>query len=159
MSWRGLALRSKVKSQRNDLEVILDTSFILPTLGIEVEKEIYAALRALRGKKIYYIEEGLLEALWAILRILGKIPISVIERGVEIIRRDYTLLKPSGKAIIEAMKIYDLGHRDYIDALYYTSALYYGIKWLTIDRTFIKFLRKHKYRIEDVIITPVDLIQ
>ncbi|WP_147299927.1 hypothetical protein [Pyrobaculum aerophilum] len=30
------------------------------------------------------------------------------------------------------MKIYRLGHRDYIDSLHYTTALYHGVKWLTL---------------------------
>ena len=150
-------LKSRVRSQRNNLEVLLDTSFILPTFGVEVEEEVYVALRNLKGEKIYYLEGGLLEALWVVLRVLDKIPIDIVEKGVEVIRRDYILLEPSGKAIIEAMKIYDLGHRDYIDTLHYTTALHYDVKWLTIDKTFIEFLRKNEYRVEDIVITPEDI--
>ncbi|AAL62830.1 MAG: hypothetical protein QW680_01235 [Pyrobaculum sp.] len=66
---------------------------------------------------------------------------SVIEEGL--IRRYYELLKPSGKAVIEAVKIYRLGHRDYIDSLHCTTALYHGVKWLTLDRKLMEFLKKH----------------
>jgi len=139
------------------MEILLDTSFLLPTLGVDVEERVYRALKSLRKAELYYLEEGLLEAIWLILKFLDKIPEDVIEEGVEAIRRDYQVLKPPGRAVIDAIKIYRLGHRDYIDALYYTTALYHNVKWLTIDETFIDFLQRHGYKVKDLIMVPKEI--
>ena len=77
-----------------------------------------------------------------------------VELGVRAIRRTYNLLTPSPNALIEAAKIYRTGHRDYIDALHYTTAKTEDIPLLTIDHTFIGFLEQHGYRVEYSIYTP-----
>jgi len=60
-------LRSKASAPR----VLLDTSFILPTLGIDVGEEILEGLRRLDEvkAKIYYSPLSVLEALWVASRL------------------------------------------------------------------------------------------
>ena len=144
------------------LRILLDTSFLLPTLGIGVEEATYRALKTLksmRNTELYYLEEGLMEAIWVVIRFLDKIPLEVIEKGVEAIRRDYKVLYPDGRIIVEALKIYKLGHKDIIDALYYTTAKATNIKWLTIDKYFISFLEKQGYNVKEAILTPEKLVK
>jgi hypothetical protein len=42
--------------------------------------------------------------------------------GLEAIKRTYKVVDPPPEAYVEAAKIYQGGHRDYIDALHYTVA-------------------------------------
>ncbi|PCN50910.1 hypothetical protein B6U99_01895 [Candidatus Geothermarchaeota archaeon ex4572_27] len=60
----------------------------------------------------------------------------------------------SEEAYIKAIDIYRKGHHDYIDALYYVSAISENMWFLTIDLNFIDFLRKHRYRVDGVVLTP-----
>ncbi len=95
-----------------------------------------------------------MEALW---RALKLIPIGRLHRvklGIKAIKSTYHLLEPPPEAYVEAMKICHEGHRDYIDALHYATAKVTNIPWLTVDETFIEFLRKHGYPIKGIVVTP-----
>ncbi len=143
-----------MKSRR--YKILLDTSFLLPTLGVDVEKEVYEVMGFLRKFETYYLEVGLIEAFWVVIRKVDRKDMDVVEEGLKAIRKTYKLLKPPIEAYIEAVKIYDLGHRDFIDAIHYTTALHTGIKWLTIDKTFVNFLNEHNLR-KDVVLLPENL--
>ena len=137
--------------------IIIDTTFLLPALGISVEEEAEEVIPLFRKLNVYYLEVGLLEAMWKIIKI---IPIDKLERvrlGLEAIRRTYSLLSPSAKALVEALLIYRKGHRDYIDALHYTAAKDTGIPLLTIDYEFIEFLVEHGYETRGVVLIPKEL--
>ena len=134
--------------------VLVDTSFLLPTLGIEVEEDVMRALNALRRLTVYYLEEGLLEALWKVLKLVPPSRLRRVELGVKAIRRTYRLLAPPAEAFTLAARIYHEGHRDYIDALYYAAARATGIPLLTIDRAFTRFLRARGYPVEGLVYTP-----
>jgi len=53
---------------RGGLRVILDTSFLLPFLGIRTDEPVMEALPRLRGHELYYSELSVLEALWKIVK-------------------------------------------------------------------------------------------
>ena len=143
-----------MKSRR--YKILLDTSFLLPTLGVDVEKEVYEVMGVLRKFETYYLEVGLIEAFWVVIRKVDRKDMDVVEEGLKAIRKTYKLLKTPIEAYIKAVKIYDLGHRDFIDAIHYTTALHTGIKWLTIDKTFVNFLNEHDLR-KDVVLLPENL--
>ena len=151
-------LRGRESILGNNSSILLDTSFLLPTLGIDVEDDVYRALELLKKTNLFYLEAGLLEALWVAIRFSEKIPLKTIEEGIEAIRRDYILIHPSGKSFADALMIYKLGHRDFIDALHYTTALNHNIKLLTIDKQFINFLKQNNYKLEGIVLTPKDLL-
>ncbi len=44
-------------------KLLVDTTFLLPTLGIEVEEEAMKVIPFFRRFEVYYLEVGLLEAL------------------------------------------------------------------------------------------------
>lgn len=149
-----------LKSKRNISErtkILIDTSFILPALGIDVEDEIYRTISHFRQLDIYYIEIEILEAMWKILKIVDRTKLSRILLGLESIKRTYKLIEPPSNVYIDAIKIYDKGHKDYIDALLYATAKNLNIPLLTMDYPFIEFLEKNNYEIKNVIITPKDL--
>ena len=143
-------------SEKN--EILIDTTFLLPALGINVEKEAMEAIKYFHKVKVYYLEEGLLEAMWKILKMITEEKIRRVIIGIEAIRKTYTLLIPPPKAFIDAIKIYYKGHKDYIDAIHYTTALHKQKLFLTIDYEFIDFLKKNNYKVNNVIITPNEFI-
>ncbi len=137
--------------------ILIDTSFLLPALGIEVEKEVMDVIPLFRKLDVYYLEASLLEALWKSLKLIPRDKLSRIEIGIEAIRKTYKLLTPTATAYIEAMKIYYMGYRDFIDALNYASAKLSNMMFLTIDYSFIDFLEKHGYTVKGVVVTPREL--
>jgi len=133
--------------------VLVDTSFLLPALGFEIEPEAMGIIRFFRKVNIYYIEAGLMEAVWKILRhVKNNRELMIAKLGIESIRNTYTLVNPPSEAYIEAIKIYNQGHKDLIDSLHYATAKTLGLIWLTIDYDFIKFLRRHNYPVDGIII-------
>ncbi len=142
------------RSIREKPSILIDTTFLLPALGVSVEKEAEEVIPYFRELNVYYLEVGLLEAMWKIMKVVPQDKLRRVKIGIEAIRNTYKLLEPPAKAYIEAIEIYYKGHKDYIDALYYATAKNTNIPLLTIDYVLIEFLRKHNYEIEGVILTP-----
>ena len=138
-------------------KILVDTTFILPALGIEVEEEAMSIIPLFRKFNIYYLEVSILEAMWKIIKLVPTDKLNRVRMGLHAIRSTYYLLKPSPEAYMDAITIYREGHRDYIDALHYTSAKTEGMPLLTIDYEFIDFLKGHGYQVDGIINTPKDL--
>jgi len=134
--------------------ILVDTTFLLPALGIEVEEEALEVIPMFRNFEVYYLEVALLEALWKILRIVDRRKFDRVKLGLEAIRNTYRVVTPPPDAFIDAIRIYDLGHRDIIDNLHYTTAKTLNIPWLTIDYKFIEFLESKGFETKGVVITP-----
>ena len=143
----------------NRLSVLIDTSFLLPALGVEIEEEAERVIPLFRKINVYYLEAGLLEAMWKILKIANSKALKRVEAGIDAIRKTYNLASPPPEAYVEAARIYRAGHKDYIDALHYSTARALNLKLLTIDRQFIEFLLNNEYEVEKIIITPERLRQ
>jgi len=137
--------------------ILIDTLFLLPTLGVGVSKEIEEAIKIFRKFNIFYIEAGILEAMWVTLKVASKSKLNRIKLGLEAIRNSYIQLEPPIQTYIDAIEIYHKGHRDYIDALHYAAAWKTQTPFLTVDKTFIEFLRENNYSVEGTIITPSEL--
>lgn len=136
------------------LNVLVDTSFLLPALGIEVEEECMEVIQLFRRLEVHYLEVALLEAMWKIPEIIGRDKLERVKIGLEAVKRSYRVVDIPPEAYIKAVEIYDRGHRDYIDALHYTTAKSLGMIFLTIDFKFIEFLENHGYQVEGVVVTP-----
>ena len=106
---------------------------------------------------MHYLEIGLLEAMWKILKIVPADKLSRVRIGITAIRRTYHLLMPRADAFLEAYRIYGAGHHDYIDALYYAAAKSENNSLPTIDYSFIDFLKEHGYPINGVVYTPKNI--
>jgi len=133
--------------------LLIDTTFLLPALGVDVEEEAINTIKYFSKFNIYYTEFGLLEAIWKILKVISTKYLERVRIGLEAIKNTYHLLETPIKACVEAIKIYREGHRDYIDALYYGVSKSLKIPFLTIDQEFIEFLEKHGYDIS-LVYTP-----
>lgn len=134
--------------------VLVDTSFLLPAVGLDVEKEVYDAVKHFHKIVVYYIEASILEIMWKAIKLIrGENEISTVKIGIEAIRNTYTLITPGATALLEAYSLYREVHKDLIDNLLYAVSREYNIPFLTIDRKFIQALRSNG-RDTASIITP-----
>jgi predicted nucleic-acid-binding protein len=140
------------------LKVLIDTSFLLPALGIEVEKEVTEAIKHFYSAEVYYLEESLLEAMWKVLRVVPPEELKTIEEGINAIRNTYAMLVPRSSSYSKAYMLCRKGHRDFIDNLLYAASLDEKIFFLTIDKTFIGFLKSMREDIS-LILTPLEFIK
>ena len=151
-----MSSRRGISAERR-ARILVDTTFLLPALGIGVEEDAEKAIQYFRKFEVYYLEVGLLEAMWKVLKIVPAAKLSRVRMGITAIRRTYHLLVPRAESFVEAYRIYQTGHRDYIDALHYAVAKTENIPLLTIDRHFIDFLKEHGYPINGLVYTPRDI--
>ncbi|MCC6015839.1 MAG: PIN domain-containing protein [Desulfurococcaceae archaeon] len=140
---------------RKDLQILLDTSFILPFLGIDVGEVIAGVLHRLRDYELYYSELSLLEALWKIVKVVSFDKLDIVLEGLTLIRGDLRLAQVDEKAVRTALELYRLGHRDLIDNLLYGISLSQNLKFLTIDRELVSFVKSNNY--PDTFISPIEL--
>jgi len=144
------------------LKILLDTSFLLPTLGIDVDGEVLECFGRLVEKKaeLYYSSFSILESLWIAIRLMRDKSLDV-ERFNEGLRSiieggRYIKVKESSEAFREALRLYSLGSRDMIDNILYASSSILGLKLLTLDRELKEFIRKRGLR--DVVLLPEEVI-
>lgn len=136
-----------MKSKENTLKILLDTSFILPTLGIDVGKEVESCLKKLDEIKaeIYYSRFSIMECLWIAARFMRSQAFnlerfnqglkSVIESG------RYIKVDENAQTFIDAFKIYSLGHKDLIDNMLYANSINFNLKLLTLDAELKEFIQ------------------
>jgi predicted nucleic acid-binding protein len=140
------------------LKVLLDTSFILPSLGIDVGEEVLTSLKKLSDIKaeLYYSRFNILESLWIAARLM-KSPAfnmdrfshglrSVIESG------RYGKVEEDSEAFKEALRLHMLGHKDMIDNILYAASSSLNLKLLTLDAELKEFIRDK--RLKDTLISP-----
>jgi predicted nucleic acid-binding protein len=148
-------LRRRVFVSRKNLQILLDTSFLLPFLGIDVGEVIAGVLHRLRDYELYYSELSLLEALWKIVKVVSFDKLDIVLEGLTLIRRDLRLTQVDEKAVRTALELYKLGHRDLIDNLLYGISLSQNLKFLTIDRELVSLVKSNNY--PDTFISPIEL--
>jgi len=150
-----------LKSKEIVPRILLDTSFILPSLGIDLGGEVSQGLRRLAEieAEIYYSRFSILESLWIAARLsmdrsfdgerfnLGLR--SIIEGG------RYRRVEEGSEIFVEALRLYMLGHRDIIDNILYASSTRLNLRLLTLDRELKRFVGERG--LEDSIILPDQL--
>ncbi|MBD3408115.1 MAG: PIN domain nuclease [Candidatus Lokiarchaeota archaeon] len=150
-----------MKSNQDKQMILLDTSFLLPSLGIEVEKEVMETLSKLVSDdtSLFYSEWSILECSWiAIRQIKGdNYDQSLFRRGLLSITKTevYNLIQPDPEDYLNALTLYQKGHHDMMDNLLYTTALRKQYRFLTIDYDLSRFISKNQ--IENIILTPEDI--
>ena len=146
---------------RGNTAFLLDTSFLLPTLGINVETSVLDALREVVSMRaeLYYSGFSVLECLWIMARIAKTMPVNMnrVEIGLRAIMRGgrYYRVDERPKDFIEAFKLYNLGHRDMIDNILYATALNRNLKLLTTDKELKMFIKQKQ--LKDIVILPKQL--
>jgi PIN domain nuclease of toxin-antitoxin system len=144
------------------IKVLLDSTYILPSFGVEVEglsAEHATQLReaAVKGK----VNFCCLSVVWV--EVIGKIC-----REKERLRKDiddivdiavkslmksgfYEWLKPTSDAVKLAFKLRTLGHRDNIDNLLYATSTTNGMQLLTMDEDLKSFLSQNNLKVDNLI--------
>lgn len=116
------------------MRVLLDTSLLLPTLGIEVERAD-KILKRLRDHELYYSEFSILECLWVVnsLKKKGKSDRESFETGIRSIFECYAKAEINAEIVLRAFEIYEMGHRDIVDCLLYSTASKNNMKFASLD--------------------------
>jgi len=127
------------------MKVLLDTSFLLPSLGIEVE-ETADILENIADYEIYYSRFSILECLWVVLSFKkkGVFDAKAVKKGLRSIVEGsrYKRAKETSDIFIEALELYNKGHNDLIDCILYSTALLNSLKFVTLDSELRKFVRE-----------------
>jgi PIN domain nuclease of toxin-antitoxin system len=132
------------------LKVLLDTSFILPTLGIDLGEEVEEKLKKLDevDAEIYYSRISILESLWVAAKLMKNQAFDM-ERFIQGLKSvmesgRYLKVEENAQTFIDALKLYELGHRDIIDDLLYAISINFGLKFLTLDTELRGFIQSKK---------------
>ncbi|QXJ29387.1 hypothetical protein J5U23_02256 [Saccharolobus shibatae B12] len=116
------------------MRILIDTSFILPALGIDVGEQVVNLIREFYNHEVYFIELSLLEAMWVIKRLIKQgieVDFSAVRTGLKSINKTYHLLRIPTRAYINAVN--DKRHSDLIDLILYYTAKAYNLKLLSLD--------------------------
>ncbi len=125
------------------LRILLDSTYLLPMLGVDVNdiRDVIVGLKRLydEGKATYYYSP------YSLLEILGKISKSTynehrLKLGLTAIEEKFTKILPTINGYIKALKLKTRGFRDLIDLLLYTTAETNSILFLTRDKELVDFL-------------------
>jgi predicted nucleic acid-binding protein len=142
-------------------KILLDTSFILPTLGISVSgitPEVIRFLAQAGQVEIYYSRFSVIESLWVATRIPdATFDGETFQLGLRSIIEGhrYSRTEEDSEIFREAFRLYKLGHKDMIDNILYASATQIGLLLLTLDDELKKFVNEK--RLKYVFLSPDDL--
>lgn len=150
-----------MKSSGAAVKILLDTSFILPTLGVSVTGVTSQAIKSLAEAsqvEIHYSRFSVLESLWVATRIPDatfdnetfKLGLRSITAG-----HRYSRIEEDSEVFNEAFRLYKLGHKDMIDNILYSTATQMGLLLLTLDDELKKFA--HEKQLKYVFLSPHDL--
>ena len=135
------------------MRILLDTSFLLPSLGVKVTGAA-EALENLEGNDFYYSKFSILECSWIFISLERKkltIDMETVEIGLCSIERSYRRVIENAEVFIEALKLRRSGHTDFLDCLLYAISLKESLKFLSFDAELKKFVREKG--LEDVFLT------
>jgi len=126
--------------------ILLDTSFLLPTLGISVSGATEEGIRILSESEteLYYSRFSILESLWVATRTVSDSAFydESLRPGLKSIMEGgrYRSVDEDSEIFSEAFMLYGLGHKDMIDNILYASAARLGLILLTLDDELRKFV-------------------
>lgn len=150
-----------MKNKKGTLRVIIDTSFLLPTLGINTGTRILKGLQKLKkvGAEIFISRFSILEGLWVAIRMIkrGSFDESSFSHGLKslLMGHRYKLVEETPEIFETALDLYQMGHPDMIDNLLYATSLVYHLAFLTTDKELKAFIKENN--LTDTILTPEDI--
>ncbi len=143
------------------LDVLLDSTYLLPSFGIEVEglsEEHIQVLREAWSKGL--VRFHCLSVVW--IEVIGKVYREARKSGVEISdvvdtaisslldSGVYNWISPTSDATKLAFKLHLAGHKDIIDNLLYATSITRSMIFLTMDKALKDFLIKHGLNTESL---------
>ncbi|MCC6023766.1 MAG: PIN domain-containing protein [Thaumarchaeota archaeon] len=126
------------------MKVLLDTTFMLPIVGVSVKgiaSEVLNKLWQLRRSgevELFYTEFNLLEILWVLSKLNYELPI--VERGLKSIEKNMVKTQPKYSSLLKALELRKKGFHDVIDLLLYLTAKDNELLFLTYDAELKRFL-------------------
>ncbi len=97
--------------------------------------------------KISYSSFSILESLWTLARAVQKdtFDLETFRLGLRSIMESgrYDKVSQDSEVFNEALRIYQLGHRDMIDNILYASTLRLDLRLLTLDENLKEFIEAH----------------
>ena len=130
------------------MKVLLDTTFILPSLGVDAGGEVSKGLKKLADVKaeIYCSRFSILETLWVVARLSRSTNFNAesFRLGLRSITesRRYMKVEEDSEIFNEALRLYTTGHKDMIDNILYASSICLNLKLLTLDTELKEFIRE-----------------
>jgi len=134
------------------IRVLLDTSFVLPSFGVDVGEEVSECLEMIGARKgevrAYYSPFSLLEAALVLLREVKRGSVKVedaaemVREGVASVIYGIEAAETSPEAFSLAIRLYEMGHRDIFDNLLYSTAIANGMLVLTLGRGLVEFVKE-----------------
>jgi len=139
--------------------VLVESTFLLPTLGVKVTQISDSDIRELvklRSKVSYFcLHQSLVEVLGKVARVMPShgeaLPMveaglrSILESGV------YTWVSPSVEEMLVALQLRKKGHTDMIDNMLYATASQRGMLFLSLDRELTDFLNINQYSTSNIV--------
>jgi predicted nucleic acid-binding protein len=141
-----------LKSSGAAPRILLDTSFLLPTLGISVSGKTQQGIGILAETEteIYYSPFSVLESLWVATRTVDDETFEdeSLEPGLKSIMDSgrYRRVEEDSGIYSEAFRLFRLGHNDMIDNILYATAARHGLLLLTVDEELRKFVLEKKLK-------------
>jgi len=137
-----------------ELRILLDSTYILPVVGVEVEglREALVALKELRRKRkarFYYTPFNILEVLGKLAKL--SYDASVVAAGLSAIEEEFELTHPTVEGYMKALELRRRGFRDLIDLLLYATAVTRGLLLLTRDVSLVKFLESQGEEVKSIL--------
>jgi len=140
------------------LKVLLDTAFILPSLGIDVGEEVIKGLKRLAEieAEIHCSRFSILETLWVAARLSrsANFNAETFELGLRSILESgrYVKVEEDSETFNKALRLYMMGHKDMIDNILYASSTQLNLKLLTLDAELKEFI--HEKGLNDTLVYP-----
>ncbi|AOL16479.1 PIN domain-containing protein [Sulfolobus sp. A20] len=135
----------------NHSELIVDTSFLLPFVGIKVKG---IDERLLEGKRIYYPSLMLTELIAVIMKEVRKLKLKKIPE--EAIKGLFYINSTVNFITLEDLNlVYEIiseGWNDIFDAILYSSYASTKIPLITLDKMFYDFLNKKGFNVSEIIL-------
>lgn len=150
-----------MKSRKEAPRILLDTAFLLPTLGVDVGEYIKSGIEKLREARaeIYFSRFSILEALWVATRLMKKQSFDT-ERFTQGLRsilksKRYLEVGENHRVFEDALRLYAMGHKDFIDNILYAISVNFSLRLLTVDLELRKFIKDKK--LENTLISPDEI--
>lgn len=155
------------------VKVLLDTSFLLPIVGIRIkdikDKDLRILEKLSYEKKVtFYVSEIIwVEFVGIIHKLIRKTSKNNRDDIINTISIGLSSLEQSGyinwinigrREIEYALLLKEKGHKDVIDNLLYSIALLRGMYFLSVDTKFINFLKANNFK-TNMFITPEELLR
>jgi PIN domain nuclease of toxin-antitoxin system len=133
------------------VDVLLDTTFILPTVGIavkEISEEDLLSLKQLSKKtRLHCSHISFVELLGKIAKDRSRLDKSTVNLGIRSLIESgtYRWVNPSSEALQKAFELRFAGHKDNIDNILYSTALDSRMLFLSLDEELKDFLHENGY--------------